>query len=254
MERSTDPSQNDSCQTPRLERRPRLGACFAAITRPELYRNFAIHIFVMLPAAMIMCAIGKRIDSVLGFGELLPASLAWSSGLSLILIGGVWVWYVYGYLYLSGGGSPGTHVDGGPHTLVDTGPYTVIRHPSVLGKLGAVIGLGLIWSSPSFVIFFVPLLLIYSLITNRLLQERYCYLRFGATYQRYRERVPMLMPRPSGLRRWLHDQAAVDETGPRATGEVPPGMWKELRWYLVGLLGLLSLFSAIYLALGYLKV
>ena len=32
---------------------------------------------------------------------------------SMIAVGGLWVWYVYGYLFIAGGGSPGTHVDGG---------------------------------------------------------------------------------------------------------------------------------------------
>ena len=227
-----------------LVRRPGLVACAAAITRPELYRNFAIHLFVMFPAAMVMCWIGTRVDGHLGLAAFPSRPVAASLGLTLIGIGGLWVWYVYGYLYLSGGGSPGTHVDGGPTTMVDTGPYAVVRHPSVLGKLLDVIGLGMMWRSPAFLFAFSPVLVLYSLVTNRYLQERFCEERFGARYRTYRARVPMLLPRPSGVRRWLRDEAAVPEDLPAAPARAPAGIWLEFRGYLVGLVLLISLFAA----------
>ncbi len=230
----------------RLVRRPSVGACFAAIAEPELYHNFAIHLFVMLPAAVVMAWIGTRVDAALGLGRLLPWPLSGVLGVGVAAVGAVWVWYVYGYLFLSGGGSPGTHVDGGPTWMVDTGPYTVIRHPSVLGKLLGVIGLGLAFGSPSFLFGFVPVLVVYSLVTNRWLQERHCDARFGEAYQRYRERVPMLLPRPSGIRRWLRDEAAVDLDTVRAHGASPPAVWIELRLYLVGLVILIALFGAVW--------
>jgi len=227
-----------------LVRRPGFGACLAAIAAPELYRNFAIHIFVMLPAAMVMCVIGRWMDSRLGLAPLVEGPLATGLGLGLIGVGGFWVWYVYGYLYLSGGGSPGTHVDGGPTALVDTGPYTVIRHPSVLGKLAGVMGLGLVFQTASFELAFVPVLVLYSVVTNRLLQERFCDARFGPRYAAYRAVVPMLLPRPSGLARWWRDEAALPEDAPRAVAsEQPAGIWMEFRGYLVGLVLLIGLFA-----------
>ncbi|RME29300.1 MAG: isoprenylcysteine carboxylmethyltransferase family protein, partial [Deltaproteobacteria bacterium] len=239
-----------------LIRRPSFGACLAAIRAPELYRNFAIHIFVMFPAAMVMCFIATRIDRELGWSPLLPEPLRYVVGGALVLVGGFWVWYVYGYLYLSGGGSPGTHVDGGPTAMVDTGPYTVVRHPSVLGKLLGVIGLGIAWGSTVFLVVFVPILVVYSLVTNRYLQERYCDQRFGSRYQAYRQVVPMLLPRPDGLRRWVRDEAALgeeDHSLPPPATEHPPGVWGELRWYLAGLVGLIALFAALALVLADLR-
>ena len=225
-----------------LVRRPSLSACFAAIRAPELYRNFAIHLFVMLPAAVVMCLIGRRLDVELGWDPLLDGAAATVVGLGAIALGATWIWYVYGYLYLSGGGSPGTHVDGGPTALVDTGPYTVVRHPSVLGKLAGVVGLGILLRSASFELAFVPILVVYSLVTNRWLQERFCDARFGPRYAAYRGVVPMLLPRPSGLARWIRDEAALPEDAPRAVAlEQPPEIWMEFRGYLVGL-GLLILF------------
>jgi len=189
-----------------------------------------------------MAFIASRMDRMLGLEPLLQGPAAWLVGLGLIACGGFWTWYVYGYLFLSGRGSPGSHVDGGPTALVDTGPYAMLRHPSVLGKLAGVVGLGVIFGSRIFLLCFLPLLLAYSLLTNRWLQEPSCDARFGAAYQRYRERVPMIVPRPSGIRRWRRDEAALGDDKP-AVGASPPGAFQELRWYLVGLGCLIAFFS-----------
>ena len=44
---------------------PGFCACLAAIRRPELYRNFAIHLFVMAPAVVVMCLIARTVDRAL---------------------------------------------------------------------------------------------------------------------------------------------------------------------------------------------
>lgn len=237
----------DQAPSRELATHPSVGACFAAITQPELYRNFAIHAFVMFPAAMVMCAIAHRIDVAMGWRLPVPPGV----GVAMVLTGAIWVWYVYGYLYLVGGGSPGTHVDGGPVALVDTGPYTMVRHPSVLGKLLGVIGLGIVWASPVFLVGFVPVLVVYSVVTNRWFQERFCEQRFGDAYDLYRKRVPMLIPRPDGVRRWWRGEAAVPEGGvARGVMDHPPGIWLEFRGYLVGLILLISGFALVAWAIG----
>ncbi len=228
-----------------FQRRPPLRDCLQTVFQPELYRNFAVHAFIMAPAGAAMAYIASRIDRVLDWAPLLPLPLGIAMGLSFIGLGGLWVWYVYGYLFLSGRGSPGSHVDGGPTVLVDTGPYTMVRHPSVLGKLAGVIGLGVIFGSKVFLLAFLPLLVVYSLLTNRFLQERYCDVRFGDSYQLYRQRVPMLLPRPAGVRRWLADEAALGDGDQPARGASPPGAFQELRWYLVGLGGLIAFFAVL---------
>ena len=222
---------------------PSITECFRAIRAPTLYRNFGIHLFVMLPAAMLMCTLASRIDHKLSYAFPLEAPLNLLLGLSLIGVGGLWVWYVYGYLYLAGGGSPGTHVDGGPVRMVDTGPYAAIRHPSVLGKLLGVTGLGIIWQSSTFLLGFLPILILYSLISNRLLQERFCEDRFGDRYVQYREQVPMLIPRASGIRRWQRGTPALKAIELVSVQEQPPGVWMEFRWYLIGLISLILCFG-----------
>jgi protein-S-isoprenylcysteine O-methyltransferase Ste14 len=239
------PSDGTAPRAPVLVRRPAFAQCLAAIRRPEIYRNFGVHLFVMLPAGMAMCWVATRVDRALGLEPLGSNPALPLLGAACIGLGGFWVWYVYGYLLLAGGGSPGTHVDGGPVVLVDSGPYTVFRHPSVLGKLLAVIGLGVLWKSPAFLVGFMPVLLLYAVLTGRFLQERFCDQRFGQRYQLYRERVPMLVPRPDGIARWWRGEAALPEQDEQPHQQ-PPGIATEFHGYLVGLAVLLSLFAAVW--------
>lgn len=244
------PTDSRSTQSPSPGNQPAAWPCFAAIRRPELYRNFVIHLFVMFPGVVIMCLLGRWLDRTLGLPRLMewPASL-WP-GLIAVFVGAISVWYVYGYLFLVGGGSPGTHVDGGPVRIVDTGPYTIIRHPSVPGKFLAAAGVGLAFGSPTFLFIFLPLFLIYSLLTNRFLQEPTCDKRFGAVYQRYREAVPMVLPRPSGIVRWLRREPALDARDLGDSAAHPEAVRTELTWYLVGLAVMVALFAGIVWIVG----
>lgn len=225
--------------------RPTTTDCFSAIRSPELYRNFAIHLFVMFPAAMVMCWLASQLDTKIGWNPFGAFQWRLPVGSIAILTGGVWVWYVYGYLFLAGGGSPGTHVDGGPVRLVDTGPYATIRHPSVLGKLLGVIGLGVIWGSWSFLLFFVPILVIYAVVSNRLIQERFCHMRFGQQYHEYCTHVPMLIPSMQSIRRWKEGSEVLGTLVPVEVAEQPQGIWQEFRWYLLGLFGLITTFAIV---------
>lgn len=227
------------------ESRPGVWDCLAAIRRPELYRNFAIHLFVMFPGVVIMCLLGRWLDRTLDLPRLMPWPESLWPALVAVFVGAVSVWYVYGYLFLVGGGSPGTHVDGGPVRIVDTGPYTMIRHPSVPGKFLAAAGVGLAFGSPTFLFAFLPLFLVYSLLTNRFLQEPTCDKRFGTVYQRYRDTVPMVLPRPSGVARWIRGEPALDARDLADSHDHPEAVRTELTWYLVGLVVMVALFTGI---------
>ncbi len=194
---------------------PGFWTCIAQTGNPLVYKNFMIHLFVMIPAAVVMAVFGKEIDRVVGLEPFLAPPWTWLAAAGLFGLGGLIVVYTYGYLTILGRGSPGTHVDGGPRDLVVTGPYTAVRHPSVLGKLSGVIGLGFLTGSTVFTFVIIPLLLIYSLITNRYLQERGCEEKFGEDYARYRAAVPMLVPRIAGIRRFLAGEPAIELRGDR---------------------------------------
>ena len=95
------------------------------------------------------------------------------------------------------------------------------------------------------------MLVVYSLVTNRYLQERFCDARFGPRYAIYRSRVPMLVPDPAGVLRWWLDQAAVPEGAPREEhSEQPEGIALEFRGYLIGLALLIALLAGLAWAVG----
>ena len=181
---------------------PTLGQVFATLRRRELYGNLLTHLFVFIPAAVVIGLLARRLDRTWGWAPIAEPPINVVVALLCFGAGGFVVWYCYGYLYLKGRGSPGSHL-GYTRKLVDTGIYSWIRHPSVLGKLIGVIGLAVLMRSPSFLVVFIPILLLYSYITNMAIQERYCLKNFGQQYETYRNKVPMLIPRWSRLMQHL---------------------------------------------------
>ncbi|MBN2054499.1 isoprenylcysteine carboxylmethyltransferase family protein [bacterium] len=185
------------------EKEPGLLQILAAIRHRELYLNVPIHLFILIPAATFLAFMGRRLDRILHWRPYLSPPVSVVLACIMFATGIFIVWYSYGYLYIKGKGSPGSHVDGGTRQMVTTGIFSVIRHPSVVGKLIGVLGLGVLFASPSFTVFIIPVLLLYSILTNRFLQEKYCEDKFGDEYREYRCRTPMLIPRAGALMAWL---------------------------------------------------
>jgi protein-S-isoprenylcysteine O-methyltransferase Ste14 len=117
-------------------------------------------------------------------------------------IGGFIVWYSYGYLFIKGDGSPGSHL-GHTQYLVKTGIYSWVRHPSNIGKLIGVIGLGILMQTPGFIFVIVPALFLYSLVTTLTIQEHFCIKNFGQEYLDYKKEVPMFIPKISRITKAL---------------------------------------------------
>jgi len=187
------------------ERAPTVAQVFATLRHKELWGNLLVHLLIFIPAAVVIGLLARKLDRTWGWAPLAPPP--WNIVVALLCfgVGGFVVWYCYGYLYLKGKGSPGAHM-GYTTELVETGIYSWIRYPSVLGKLIGVIGLAMLMRSPSFLFVFVPVLLLYSYITNMAIQERYCVQNFGEQYLRYRREVPMLVPRPRRVLRWWREE------------------------------------------------
>lgn len=182
---------------------PGLWEILLTIREKELYLNVPIHIFILIPAATLLAFLGKRVDRIFGWQPYIGTPLNYYLAAVLFITGISIVWYSYGYLCIKGKGSPGSHISGGTTELVTTGIYAWVRHPSVVGKLTGVIGLGVLFRSPAFTFIIIPILLVYSLLTNRYIQERYCEEKFQDAYRAYRKETPMIIPKLSKIRTLL---------------------------------------------------
>ncbi|MGV8118377.1 MAG: methyltransferase family protein [Candidatus Xenobiia bacterium LiM19] len=165
------------------------------IKRREMYMVLPGYIFVLIPTAVGLAFLGRYIDGRLGLKPFVTPPLSFILFALFTAVGFSIVFWSYTYLVIEGQGSSATHL-GGPTQMVTTGPYALVRHPSIAGKFLGVLGLGCLFGSVTFTFVILPLLLTGSLVHNRINQEKYCVKCFGEDYERYREQVPMIIPRP----------------------------------------------------------
>lgn len=188
-----------------LDREPTVSEVFSTMRYKELWGNLAVHVFILIPASFGLTFLARKLDRDWGWPE--TVGLPWNVAICAVMwiVGAYIIWYSYGYLFIKGEGSPGGHM-GYTTKLVETGIYSWVRHPSVIGKLVGVIGLGVLMRSPAFLAVFIPLLLVYSVVTNKVIQERVCLDNFGEEYERYRREVPMFIPRWRRFKRFLQER------------------------------------------------
>lgn len=164
------------------------------LLRKEMWILVPIYCFGLIPLATFIAYLGTLLDRRLGIPPFLPVPLNYALFAVLIFLGMVIIWWSYSFLILEGEGDP-TGILKNCRRLVKEGPYSFVRHPSVIGKLLGVIGLGCLFRSFCFTFIFVPLLLGWSWYYNYFIQERRCVKFYGEEYLRYRAEVPMLVPR-----------------------------------------------------------
>lgn len=184
---------------------PSLAQIILTLRLPEQWGNFLAHALIFIPGAVFIGVMALRLDRTFRLEPLAGPPWNYLLGGLLLLLGGVIVIYAYGYLYIKGHGSPGPHM-GQTITLVQTGIFSLVRHPSVIGKLLGIIGLAVVMRSPSFLLVIVPLLMLYSYATTRLIQERLCRQHLGQAYDDYCRRVPMYLPRLSQVRALMRER------------------------------------------------
>ena len=116
------------------QRRLRPSEIFATLKSPLIYRNFLVHIFVMIPSTIFLAYLAILLDGTFGWSRFATLGARLGPAIVMFAAGATIVVYCYAYLLLIGDGSPGSHL-GGPKHLVASGPYALVRHPSVIGKL-----------------------------------------------------------------------------------------------------------------------
>ena len=168
---------------------------FLCFFRKEWLVVIPIYLFFLIPLTAGVAFLCRFLDKHLGLPDLINSPYNLIIFIILILVGGFIVFWCYTYLILEGQGGPVPPFSPDTRKLVTTGPYALVRHPSIIGKLLGVIGLGFLFKSITFTFIMVPLLLAGSLFLNVRYQEKIAEQRLGEEYRKYKKQVPMLIPR-----------------------------------------------------------
>ena len=167
---------------------------FRALLKRELYLDIpAMVVIAILPVFLGLFLILKW-ERIVGIKSFISFPFNLILFFIFFITGDIIVWRAYTYLVIVGEGGPNPQL-GGTKKLVTTGPYSIVRHPSVVGKLLGVIGVGFLFNSRIFIFFVIPILLLCSILYNRFIQEKGCVEKFKDEYLAYRKKVPMIIPR-----------------------------------------------------------
>ena len=194
--------------------------------RAAILSVYTVGFFVALPG--FLAAFGLRLDALLRLSAL---GAGWrAAGLGLVLVAAAGVVGTMVHLGRTGRGWPVSHLP--PADFVQTGPYARMRHPIYVVYTLAVIGAGLAAGSPGIAFGSSALLVAGWLVYVLGFEEPKLRRRFGAAYDRYRERVPLLpLPgrriiRSGGLRVWEAIRPVAERLANRTVlGRLGPTVW-----------------------------
>ena len=82
-----------------------------------------------------------------------------------------------------------------PKELVTTGLYSQIRNPMLLGWIIMLFGVGILLNSLSLIFIFTPLFICLNILYLKTVEEKEMEKKFGKAYLKYKESVPMFIPR-----------------------------------------------------------
>jgi len=130
--------------------------------------------------------------------KLLPVHLLISPPINLFLsvpllvIGSsLALWTVYNFYKARGSPVPLNP----PKELVTTGLYSRVRNPMLLGWFILLFGLGILLNSFSLLFIFSPLFVLLNVLYVKTVEEKEMEKKFGQQYLKYKESVPMFIPR-----------------------------------------------------------
>jgi protein-S-isoprenylcysteine O-methyltransferase Ste14 len=132
------------------------------------------------------------VDRLLRLPGVLPDELRLPVAIPLMAVGiAATTWSGFHFLRVKGTPVPFNP----PPEVVATGPYRYARNPMLTGVFIFLFGLGLAVDSLSLVAVFTPLFILANLWELKAIEEPELLRRFGATYEDYRRRTPMFIPR-----------------------------------------------------------
>jgi len=155
-------------------------------------------LFFALVIPLVSLLLGSWLDAALNLPRFPPLPFNLASGVPLTLTGfslcvaSIW------QLHRWGKGLPwGDAVEAAQSTqLITTGLYAYTRNPMALGYLLMIDGLGWLFQSLGTAIIVPLLLFLLIFVWLKVREEPALERRFGQAYREYKERTPLLIPRP----------------------------------------------------------
>lgn len=160
----------------------------------EFYLDLLIMVFIAILPVLFCLFFILKLERMLGIRSFISFPYNLILFFIFFISGVIIIWQAYTYLVIVGEGSPNPQL-GGTKRLVAIGPYSLVRHPSVIGKLLGIIGLGCLSKSVIFTFVIIPILFVGSAFYNRFIQEKGCIEKFGEEYLKYRKSIPMFIPK-----------------------------------------------------------
>jgi protein-S-isoprenylcysteine O-methyltransferase Ste14 len=140
----------------------------------------------------VVVAGGLYADRRLGLPRLLPGAPATIVGAVLLVMGSTLCgWCVVRFLRARGTPVPLNP----PNELIIGGPYARARNPMLTGVFAALFGIGFLLESTGITLLCAPAYVLLHIAELKWVEEPELVRRFGAAYTRYREQVPMFIPR-----------------------------------------------------------
>ncbi|MBA7597077.1 hypothetical protein ES703_04072 [subsurface metagenome] len=132
------------------------------------------------------------LDKFLPAQLLIPTLANISLSVLLLLIGAtLCLWTIYSFIKARGSPVPLNP----PQRLVTTGLYSRVRNPMVAGWIIMMFGVGVLLNSISLILIFTPLFLLLNILYLKTIEEKEMEKKFGQEYLKYKESVPMFIPR-----------------------------------------------------------
>lgn len=160
------------------------------------YAWIILWIFFLFPLLLIY--ISSLMDKRIGPWPLLPKPFNFYIAILVLVPGAFWmIWSLIALIGVGRGhpvSEPGMEIQPKTTVLVTTGPYQYTRNPMIFGYWLCLIAFGIFLNSMSFALILVPVLIGFSIIYIRLVEEPWTEKRFGSDYAVYKKRTPRFIP------------------------------------------------------------
>jgi protein-S-isoprenylcysteine O-methyltransferase Ste14 len=161
------------------------------LRRRQLFTPVGLVIFGL--SLLVVVAGSLYTDRAFDLPALLPGKLGPAIGLLFLAPGALLCgWCVLRFVKARGTPVPFNP----PKELIVSGPYLWMRNPMVTGVFACLFGLGFFIHSLSMVLFWTPAYILAHVVELKRVEEPELERRFGDTYTRYKDTVPMFLPRP----------------------------------------------------------